>query len=314
MNLLDEIKSKLKKRKDRAYATAHFALELGTERDVGLIRAIEGGGLKAEVMSSQFGGDLQRLRQLGKPKFDDIKVSVGMSMSQVFYAWVAEFMVGQGTAKSGAISAADADYLERARRNFTGAIIKEVTFPALSASDKNAVQMSVALAVEEVTFTDGSGAPLVIGRGTDKQKRWTACNFHLSVDGFDDACKRASKVESFTIKQPIMEHAVGGSRTTLKVAGRIEYPNLVFTIPEADALKFFDHAEEYMLRGAPHVPGLTGHLDYMDPSGKKPLAMLTFSGAQVAGITTDKSDASSGDVKTVKVELSVEHMAFAYAG
>jgi hypothetical protein len=28
--------------------------------------------------------------------------------------------------------------------------------------------MSVALAVEEVTFTDGSGAPLVIGRGTDK--------------------------------------------------------------------------------------------------------------------------------------------------
>ena len=99
MNLTNPLNN-LKKKTNRAYATAHFALELGTDDKIGLIRSIEGGGVKAEVLSSQFGGTTERLRQTGKPKFDDIKVNVGMSMSEPFYNWIAEFFSG-GSSRRG---------------------------------------------------------------------------------------------------------------------------------------------------------------------------------------------------------------------
>src|SRR5215208_6468132 len=119
---------------NRAYAAAHFGIELDdTSKQVALFRSVEGGGVKADVMTyhhainkeSGFG----RYRQLGRPKFDDLKLQVGMSMSQPFYEWLRDFFEGKPTRKNGAIVAADFYYKERARRNFTNAMIKELTFP-----------------------------------------------------------------------------------------------------------------------------------------------------------------------------------------
>jgi hypothetical protein len=64
---------------NRSYAAAHFALELDIGGKVGLFRSIEGGGLKADVMTYQGGGAHGQFRQLGKPKFDDLKLQVGMA-------------------------------------------------------------------------------------------------------------------------------------------------------------------------------------------------------------------------------------------
>ena len=72
----------------RAYAAAHFALELDTKKDVGLFRSIEGGGVKTDVMTYQNGSNYDRWRQLGKPKFEDIKIQTGMSMSRPFLMWL----------------------------------------------------------------------------------------------------------------------------------------------------------------------------------------------------------------------------------
>src|SRR5690349_19170443 len=96
-----------KSRTERAYAAAHFGLELGSgsDKDVGLVRSIEGGGVSAEVMTYQFGENYDVWRQLGKPKYEDIKVQVGMAASEGFYTWMSEFFSGKGTRKSGAIVA-----------------------------------------------------------------------------------------------------------------------------------------------------------------------------------------------------------------
>src|SRR5262245_48413625 len=102
----------------RAYGAAHFALELDGKEPVGLFRSIEGGGVKAEVMTYQYGGGYERWRQVGKPKFEDIRVQVGMAMSEPFYKWIADFFCGIPNRKTGAIVAADFYYKERARRNF----------------------------------------------------------------------------------------------------------------------------------------------------------------------------------------------------
>ena len=302
---------------NRAYAAAHFALELDGRDSVGLFRSIEGGGVKADVMTYQHGGNYDRWRQLGKPKFEDIKLQVGMSMSQPFYAWLSDFMKGVPTRKTGAIVAADFYYNERARRNFKEAMVKELTFPKLDGSDKNAAYMTVALAVEDIEFLKGTGKRLDPPQGFEKQKVWTACNFRFTLDDYSAACHRVTKVDSFTVKQNVAEHHMGGFKRAIKTPTAVEYPNISFYVPEADAQPFYDHLAKrvgYGGKGNGEVRPATkmhGTLEIFD-NDEKTLFTLEFFGSDIIGVTPDRSDASSEEIKQVKIELYTEKMTMKY--
>jgi phage tail-like protein len=302
--------------KDRTYASAHFALELdGKKDDVGLFRSVEGGSIKADVMTYQNGANYDRWRQLGKPKFEDIKASVGMSMSKPFYAWISEFFTGIGTRKTGAILAADYNYETRARRDFSEALIKEVTFPKLDGTDKSPAYLGVAIAVENIEFKPGDGHKLAILSDFHKQKVWTACNFRFKLDGIpDNALKRVSKIDSFTIKQNIIEHHMGGFRGPIKCPSQMDFPSLTFYVPEVDAGPFMEHFTKRGVRG--EVPGrLTGAIECFDnDQAKNIIFTLTFAGADITGITPEKSDAGSEEIKNVKIDLYTESMLFNYKG
>jgi phage tail-like protein len=295
----------------RAYAAAHFALELDDMKDIGVFRSIEGGGIKADVMTYQNGGTYDRWRQLGKPKFEDLKLQIGMAMSQPFYTWIEQFFLGAAIRKDGAVIAADFYYKERARRKFTNAMIKEMTFPKLDGQDKNAAYMTVALAVEDIQFIKGEGTEIPVDSGGKKQKAWKACNFHLSLDGFECA-KRATKVESFTVKQNVLEYASGGNRWMSKTPSAIDFPQLSFSLPESDAQPLLEH---FMRRGVKgEVPGrLHGQLEMFD-NERTTKFILDFMNADIMNVQPDKADASTEEIKQVKVDLYVESMSFTYKG
>jgi phage tail-like protein len=296
----------------RAYAAAHFAFELDGVSKLGQFRSIEGGGLKADVMTYQNGGTYDRWRQMGKPKFDDIKLQVGMAMSAPFYAWIEEFFAGKASRKNGSIIAADFYYKERARRQFTDAMIKELTFPALNGSDKNTAYMGVSLSVEDIKFLKGSEAQVLQSGGMEEQKAWKACNFTFKIDGFEAATRRVTKVESFTIKQNILEYASGGRRTVAKAPSAIDFPQVSFTIPMADADPLFEHVRKRAVDG--QVPGrLHGALETFD-NAQTTRFMLEFFNADIINVQPDKADASTDEINQVKVELYVEKMSFTYQG
>jgi|SRR5580704_7599883 phage tail-like protein len=292
----------------RTYAAAHFALELDTGGKVGLFRSIEGGSMKADVMTFQGGGAHGQFRQLGKPKFEDLKLQVGMAMSAPFYDWISRFFSGTPDTRSGAIIAADFYYNERARRTFSGAIIKEVGFPKLDATDKNAAFMSIGVAVEDIQFQVGNGAALDQYAGMMKQKLWTSCNFRFSLNGYD--CSRVSKIDAFTIKQNIIEHHVGGSRIPFKSISRVDVPNITIYVPEADAEPFYKRATEAARKGQP-TANLNGMIELLDNGGVT-LAELAFRNSDIVGVTPDRSDATTEEIKQVKVEIYSEMMGFSY--
>jgi phage tail-like protein len=295
----------------RAYAAAHFALELDKKKDLGMFRSIEGGGIKADVMTYQNGGTYDRWRQLGKPKFEDIKLQVGMAMSASFYTWMEQFFGGDAVRKNGAIIAADFYYKERARREFTDAMIKELTFPKLDGQDKNTAYMSVALSVEDIQFIKGGGAELTQNAGSDEQKAWKACNFRFVLDTFE-CCTRVTKVDSFTIKQNVLEYASGGRRSVSKTPSAIDFPQLSFYLPESDAQPLFDHFTRRGVNG--EVPGrLNGHIEMFD-NQKSTVFSVAFMNADILNIQPDKADATSEEIKQVKVDLYVESMSFKYSG
>jgi len=219
---------------NKPYAAAHFALELDGRNDIGLFRSIEGGGVKADVMTYQYGHSYEKWRTIGKPKFEDMKVQVGMAMSKPFYDWIEKFFEGNAERKNGAIVAADFDYNERARREFTNAMIRELTFPKLEGKDPQPIFMSLALAVEGMTFTPGRGSKIAQGQGAAKQKDWRGNKFRIGIDGFEEACRNCTKIDSFTIKQNIIEHHMGGFRGPIKCPSQMDFPSITFYVPEVD--------------------------------------------------------------------------------
>jgi len=309
--------AKVDERKPRTYAAAHFALELDGKKDVGLFRSIEGGGVKADVMTYQNGANYERWRQLGKQKYEDIKLQVGMSMSAPFYDWIEKFFTGIPDRKNGAIVAADFYYKERARRTFSEALIKELTFPKLQADDKNPAYMNISLSVEDIVFSAGDGNVLAQVKGMVEQKHWKANNFVLSLDGFADACKRCTKIDAFTIKQTIIEHNVGGRQSATKIPSGVEFPNLVFYLPEVDAQPIIDQfnkramVTERAQRG--HGANKTGSLVTFDNAGNQQFT-LEFFETEILSVTPDKSDSTTEEIKQVKIEMFTERMTFKYGG
>lgn len=298
----------------RAYSAAHFVLELGEKEVVGFPRSVEGGNLKAEIMSYKAGRrPLDVYRQLSKPKISDIKFTIGMGASENLYKWLSQFFTGEGVRKDGAIVAGDFHYTERARRNFYSALISELQFPKLDGSDRNACQMTVTLAPERMDFAAGSGKALdhTVAR-TMAHKLWTANNFRFSIDGFEDACARVMSVEGFSIKQKILEYPAGHLRQPLRVPGPIEWPNITFTVPEVDAKPFIDHFKKHVITGEPQASArLNGAIDFLDQEGVE-MAELSLRGVDIASIDHDKSDAGSDDIKKVKIEISIESIDFVY--
>lgn len=292
-----------------AYAAAHFALELSGVEDVAVVRSIEGGGLKAEVMTHQIGATYERWRQLGKPKFEDIKLQLGTALSRPFLEWISNFFAGKCERKNGAIVAGDFHYKERARREFSEALITELTIPKFDANDKSTVYMNVTLGVEDIVYKTGDGRELNNVGNPDAQKAWKACNFHFRIDGFE-CCSRATKIDSFTIKHSLVEYHSGGRRTAVKTPGMIEYPQISFYLPEADAQPLADHFKRRGIDG--EVPGrLHGQIETFG-NAKDAKFTLEFFGADIVSIQPDKSDSTSEELKQVKVDLYVERMSFKY--
>jgi phage tail-like protein len=296
----------------RAYSASHFVLELGNNERVGFFRSVEGGGIKSEIKTYRAGSTAAVLRQLGKPKYEDIKIQVGMSMSTTFYSWIESFFDGTVMRKDGAIVAGDFLYKERARREFTQALISAIEIPKLDGDDKNACYMTVTISPETVRFTKAATNPLDSYTGGMAQKLWTAANFRFTIDGFDEACKRVTKIDGFSIKQKIHEYKAGNARDAVRVPGFLEFPNVTFYLPEVDAQPFFDHMTKYVVNGEVQAsPRLNGVIELQDHK-KNSLCEITLSGVDVANIAPQKSEGGSDEIKQIKVEISVESMKFKY--
>ncbi len=267
--------------------------------------------MKAEIQTYQQGGNAHLLRQLGKPKYDDLKVEVGMSMSKVFYTWIEGFFAGTVIRKNGAIAAGDFHYVERARTEFKEALISELAFPKLDATDKNACYMTVTLVPEILELSKGGGKDLEREKGGTKQKLWTAANFEFLLDGFEAACRRVTKVDGFSIKQQILEYDCGGRRNPIRVPGTLEIPGMTFYVPEVDALPFIKHFSAHAVKGAT-PKRMAGSISMKDHAGNE-LCMIELKGVDVASVSPEKSSAVSEEIKQVKIEISVEEMTFKYA-
>ncbi len=297
---------------NRSYTASSFILELDGSHIAGFFRSVEGGGVKADVLTHQLDCYPAVWRQLSKPKYEDIKIQVGMSMSQEFYGWISQFFSGQIERRNGAIISGDFHYKERARRVMKEMLISEVQIPKFDAGDKAPCYMTVGLVPETVEFEPGNPTVDLSPTVQTRQKLWTPNRFEFTINGFEKCLARTTKIESFTIKQQILEYRSGNQRNPWRVPGRIEFPNLTFYLPEADARPLIDHFKARVLAGKPppHTR-LTGGITALD-ADLQPLCTISLAGIDISGIGPDKSDSTSQDIKQVRIDITCEEMQFKY--
>lgn len=306
------------------YSAAQFLLELDDKKKVGFCRSVEGGGTKADILTYRQvqEGNWRFSRQLAaKPKFEDLKLQVGMSMSETFYDWIEDFFRGAVTRKTGAIVSGDYHFKERYRREFYDALISEVAIPKLDGADRNAAYMGVTIVPEAVDYKPGGGQKLDADIGTESQKLWTPNNFGFNFDGFESSLQRVTRIDGFTIKQQVLEYHAGSGAAgagivhtgpgVIRVPGMIEFPNIAVYLPEADAKPLVDHFVKYGIRHEEEQKRRTGSIEFFGHSGAL-LCSITMEGMDIASIVPDRADSTSHDVKQVKVEFSCESMDFKY--
>jgi phage tail-like protein len=291
----------------RAYVAGKFALELD-----GIATSFsscpEGGDATADVVEEKQGADGLSRKHIAGVKYEDISISCGTGMSKGFYEWVKSSFDRKYARKNGAIIAADFDYKELSRRDFSNALISEIGFPALDASSKDAAKMTIKFSPESTRYKAGSGSQLKFS-DPKIQKKWLPANFRLKIDGLD--CTRVNKIEAITVKQKNVENPLGEIRG-LEPAS-IEFPNLVITLPDAFAKEFYDWHEDFVIKGnAGQESEKGGSLEYLTPDLKTALFTLTFRNLGIFKLSPEKCEASSDQVRRVKAEMYCEEMTFQY--
>jgi hypothetical protein len=144
-----------------------------------------------------------------------------------------------------------------------------------------------------------------------QQKRWMAANFKLMIDGMD--CKPVNKVEAITIKQTVIDNTIGERLIFQKEPAAIQFPNVIFTIPEIFADPWYKWYDDFVCRGNSQPSNeKAGHLEYLASDCKTVLFILQFHNLGIIKFTPDKLDSTADKIRYVKIEMYCEDMDFEY--
>jgi hypothetical protein len=247
---------------------------------------------------------------------------------------VADSALSPSVAKSGAILELADDNTVRARREFVGARITEVTVPALDVAAKKPGFLTVRIAPESVRFVRGAGADPSGGAIRLESRTWLPCHFRVSLDGLDGS--QITRVETFTVRTIVSRAASAVSESGYRrlAAGRrstfsqplateerlmIQTPALSVTLAEAGADPWFDWLGAFTLRGNGEPEQEKNGAILLLSASHAELARIDLRGVGLCGLTPASSEASEGAGASagrayVSADLYVQRIGFRAAG
>lgn len=298
----------------RSYVNSRFYLELGRDPS-GWLFSADGGHVQTESVNERMAGGFPVRKHAGNVKVDDITVSCGTGMTSQFYDWIVNSMNYQHERKDGAIVHTNYDFKETVRQNFQRALITEIGLPALDAASKDSAKMTIKFSPEmcEIEYSGGTQKMRAVPMDPPKQKLWTPANFRVRIDGLDDACRKISKVEAISIKQNVVENTIGERLIFDKEPAQIDFPNVILTLPESDAEKWYKWHKEFVVEGKSHSTSeKQGAIEYLSADLKSTLFTLGLENLGIIKFTPDKAESGGEKIRNVKIEMYCEKMNLKY--
>jgi len=291
----------------RAFTSAQFGMELDGQF-LTLLKSIDGGFAKSDVVQEKLGPMPFPKKHLAGVKYTDIAIEIEPAMPPALTKWISAALNMNVQRKSGTIITADFNYKEVSRLEFQNALISEFTVPACDGTSKDAGYLTVKFSPEFTRATAGKGGTMKTDTAA-KQKAWLPANFHLQIQGLEEACNHVMKIESLTVKQKVIEQVIGEVRTFQKDPTSLEFPNLVIYLPETNAGPFFQWFTDFVVNG---VNGddkeKPGFLDLMAPDLKTSLLRINFNHLGIFSFAPVKPQTNTETIRQVKVEMYCEQI------
>jgi hypothetical protein len=140
------------------------------------------------------------------------------------------------------------------------------------------------------------------------QKLLLPSNFKVTIDGLD--CTRIRTVNSFTVKQSVASDDIGDARDYLHEPGKLDFPNLEITLPEASAKTWFDWFDDFAIKGNnDESKEKTGSIAFLSPNLAEELMRIDLFNLGIFKIENNRMEAQSDQVATVTAHLYCERMA-----
>lgn len=287
----------------RATAGNHVLILDGV--NCGFLKSVEGGGIRAEVIVETAQPGAVAKKHVGPPNYEDFKVQVGMAMAKPLLEWIRATLRLESPRKSGSVVAADANLNATSERQFTDALISEVTIPALDGSSKEAAYLTLGFAPESTKRVKASGK--VSPPKAPAQKEFLVSSFRFELDGLD--ATKVSKIDGFTIKQTFATAEVGGTREPVREPGSIEFPNLRVTLAESAAQTWIDWFEDFVIKGnSGDEWEKGGAIVFLSPDLKNEVLRVKLGNVGIFSLAPEKVGAGADQIARVKAELYCERM------
>jgi hypothetical protein len=245
-------------------------------------------------------------KQLAGVKYEDVTISVDLSLDPVFYTWISDTLERKNLRRDVTVLSLDPNLKVRDREDFFNALITEITFPALDGSSKEAAFLTIKFSPEYTRNQKGDGskfnAPVAA-----KKKAWSTQNFRLTLDGLD--CSKATMIESFSIRQQILEDHIGAGREHGGEPTLLDVGNLGLSITESGAQDFIAWHEDFVINGnSSSDKEKSGALTYLASDLKTVLGEVSFSRIGIFRLSRGFREALADRVPRIQAELYVEQI------
>ncbi|HBP89216.1 MAG TPA: hypothetical protein DD706_16130 [Nitrospiraceae bacterium] len=252
-------------------------------------------------------------KHLATIKHEEITVECGMGMRPSFYEWIrSSWTVSPKTkskanrARSGEVISADFDYKAQRAIIFSTALITECTFPAFDASSKEPAYLTIKWNPERLRHEKLTGERISAKTGT-KTRKWLTSGFTFTLG--DLPCDRVSKIDSFSLKQTVIEDRAGKTRTRTKQPGKLEVPNLKVTFSATDAGSWEDWFTSFVIDGkCTDSDELNGQITILGHDHKEVLGRIELSHVGIISLEPARYNAKKEKITRMAAELYVEEM------
>jgi phage tail-like protein len=287
----------------RSYSAGHFLLSIDNQPAV--LKKLSGLNVKAEVATVNMGPEQLAMKHISVLKYEPCTLEVGMSMGKSLYEWIKASLDKAHIRKNGYVMACDYNYKAMGYRHFSNALITEITIPAMDGSSKDGAFFTVKFQPEKIEYADGDGqdAKGVVNVG---QKKWLCSNFRLRLGDLD--CTKVSKIDAITIKQGVVNDAVGEQREDTFEASKLEIPNVKITLAASHAKTWIDWHKTFVVQGkCGQEDELNGAIEWLSPSGEV-LGTLNLMQVGIFSLNTEDVEANKDSIARIVVECYVEGM------
>lgn len=278
---------------------------------VGPLSGVEGGAITGNVVVIQAGGDADVAKKhIAGLRYEDIIVDVGPGMSKALSDWIAGSWAGTSPRKNGSVVTGDAMGKARTEREFNNALLTATTFPTLDAASKEPASLRLAITPELIRVKSGGGADVKGAVGSKAAgKAWLASNFKLELDGLD--ATHVTRIESFTVRQPIAAYAAGERREHATVPGKVEFPNLRITLRESSADSWIKWHEDFVTNGnSGDDREKNGAIVVLGPDLKRELFRVNLQNCGIFRLARERVQAGAEKVANLTADLYCERMQF----